>query len=105
MKARIVRRVAALSLAACLFASVARAAEPELPPAADAAKPAPQDTTRFLPRWLHLHAAAGLGWLASPDWMRKFYQAGQGYELGLETRPASSFRLRFSRRRESTSGD
>src|SRR5262249_40958987 len=40
--------------------------------------------------------AAGLGWLGSPAWMRKFYQAGQGYELGFETQPASGFRLRLN---------
>lgn len=94
MSYRIVRRIAALAcLAACLLAPrPARAAEPEN----EGAQPAAQDTTRLLPRWLHLHAAAGLGWLASPEWMRKFYQAGQGYELGLEVRPGGAFRLRLN---------
>jgi hypothetical protein len=96
MDHRIVRRLAALaSLAACLCAPrAARAAVPE--PPAEAAKPAAPDTSRFLPRWLHLHGSAGLGWLASPEWMRKFYQAGQSYEAGLETRPGATFRLRLN---------
>jgi len=96
MKQLDIRRLAALtSLAACLVSlRPARAAVPE--PAEEAAKPAVQDTSRFLPRWLHLHAAAGLGWLASPEWMRKFYQAGQGYELGLEVRPGPALRLRLN---------
>src|SRR5262249_7760149 len=64
--------------------------------APDSAKAAAPDSSRLLPRWLHAHAAAGLGWLASPAWMRKFYQAGQGYELGVETQPASGFRLRVN---------
>lgn len=93
----IVRRVATLmTLAACLCApGTARAADPETPEDI-LAKSAAKDTSRFLPRWLHLHAAAGLGWLASPEWMRKFYQAGQGYELGLETRPGGALRLRLN---------
>jgi len=96
MKQPIVRRLAALaSLAACLvWVRPARAAVPGTP--AEAAEPAVADTNRFLPRWLHLHAAAGLGWLASPEWMRKFYQAGQGYELGFEVRPGHTFRLRLN---------
>jgi hypothetical protein len=64
-------------------------------PPEGASKSAAPDTSRFLPRWLHAHASAGLGWLASPEWMRKFYQAGQSYSAGLETRPGPSFRLRL----------
>jgi len=96
MSQSFVRRLATqASLAACLLAlRPARAAVPE--PAAEAANAAVQDTSRFLPRWLHLHAAAGLGWLASPEWMRKFYQAGQSYELGFEARPSNTFRLRLN---------
>jgi hypothetical protein len=96
MRRRTIRRIAALlSLAAILCAHrAAVAAEPE---ASDStAKSASRDSSRFLPRWLHLHAAVGLGWLASPEWMRKFYQAGQGYEIGLETRPGTYFRLRLN---------
>jgi len=90
-------RVAMLvSITACLCApSPARAAEPA-PPAEAAAKQAAPDTSRFLPSWLRLHGSAGLGWLASPEWMRKFYQAGQSYDAGLETRPGSTFRLRLN---------
>ena len=98
MLIRSLRRTAALaSLAACLGAPLpARAADPE-PPVEEVAKSAaPKDTNRILPRWLHLHGAAGLGWLASPEWMRKFYQAGQGYEAGLEVRPGGAFRLRVN---------
>ena len=96
MSIRIVRSIATLAaLAAWLGASPpARAAVPE--PDDAAAKAAAPDTGRFLPRWLHAHASAGLGWLASPEWMRKFYQAGQSYEVGLETRPTASFRLRLN---------
>ena len=97
MSNRIVRRIAKLvTLAACLCApGPAHAAVPE-PPEDVVAKPAAKDSTRFLPQWLHLHASAGLGWLASPEWMRKFYQAGQSYELGLGTRPGGAFRLRLN---------
>ncbi|HXJ69122.1 MAG TPA: hypothetical protein VNM39_09455 [Verrucomicrobiae bacterium] len=96
MKQPIVHRLAALaSLAACLvWVRPARAAVPGTQ--AEAAESAVADTSRLLPHWLHLHAAAGLGWLASPEWMRKFYQAGQGYELGFEVRPSNTFRLRLN---------
>jgi hypothetical protein len=98
MRTHNVRRIVALaSLAACGCAfSPATAAPPEPPDDDVVAKAAANDTSRFLPRWLHLHGAAGLGWLASPEWMRKFYQAGQGYEAGLEIRPAASIRLRLN---------
>ena len=92
----VVRFTTLVTLAACLWApSRARGAEPE-PPAAAAAKPATADTSRFLPAWLHLHGSAGLGWLASPEWMRKFYQAGQSYDVGLEARPGATLRLRLN---------
>jgi hypothetical protein len=99
MRIHDVPRTAALAaLAACLCAArPARCEVPELPDDV-VAKAAANDTSRFLPRWLHLHGAAGLGWLASPAWMRKFYQAGQGYEAGLETRPGGAFRLRLNGR-------
>jgi hypothetical protein len=97
MSNRAVRRIATLlSLAACLCAPrLAHAAVPEEMPPPEV-KAAAKDSTRLLPNWVHLHAAAGLGWLASPEWMRKFYQAGQGYELGFEVRPAGAFRLRVN---------
>ena len=90
---RTARRIALLALlAACIAAPrIARAAVE--PPADEAAKAVAPDTSRFLPRWVHLHASAGLGWLASPEWMRKFYQAGQSYDVGFETRPGKTFRL------------
>jgi hypothetical protein len=96
MSIRIVRRIATLaSLAACLCAQApVRAAVPE--PEEGAPKPVVADSSRLLPRWLHLHGAAGLGWLASPEWMRKFYQAGQSYEVGLQVRPSGAFRLSLS---------
>ena len=96
MNRRIVRRIATLaSLVGWLGASgPARAAEHERPP--QAAKAAAPDTNRLLPRWLHVHGSAGLGWLASPDWMRKFYQAGQSYDLGLDVRPGATFKLRLA---------
>jgi hypothetical protein len=95
MKLSLVRYAALAILVALSFVPrCARAAPPE-PPAVAAAKPAAADTSRFLPNWLHLHGSAGLGWLASPEWMRKFYQAGQSYDLGLETRPGATFRVRL----------
>src|SRR5262252_8566337 len=94
MRRRTLRRIAALlSLATWLCAH--RAAAAAVPDDPDSTVKSARDSSRFLPRWLHLHAAVGLGWLASPEWMRKFYQAGQGYELGLETRPGTYFRLRL----------
>jgi hypothetical protein len=95
MKLSLARYAALAFLVALPFVPrPARAAPPE-PPAEAAAKPAAADTSRFLPNWLHLHGSAGLGWLASPEWMRKFYQAGQSYAVGLETRPGATFRLRL----------
>ena len=97
MRIHNVARTAALAaLAACLCAARPARCEVPEPPGEVVAKAAANDTSRFLPRWLHLHGAAGLGWLASPAWMRKFYQAGQGYEAGLETRPGGAFRLRLN---------
>ena len=97
MSIRIVHRIATLALlAACLTAPAVARAAPHEPPGEAAAKPAPRDTSRFLPNWLSLHGSAGLGWLASPEWMRKFYQAGQSYDAGLETRPGRTFRLRLN---------
>ena len=91
------RRIATLALLAACFAAPrsARAAVPE-PTPEETAKATARDTSRFLPRWLHLHASAGLGWLASPEWMRKFYQAGQSYDAGLEIRPGKTLRLRLN---------
>ena len=96
---RTTRRIATLALlAACIGAPrSARAAVPE--PPAEGAKPAAAatpDSSRFLPRWVSLHASAGVGWLASPEWMRKFYQAGQSYDAGFEARPGKTFRLRLN---------
>jgi hypothetical protein len=98
MSIRSFRSTATLALLAASLCAwyPARAAVPEPPGGEAAAKPAANDSTRLLPNWVHLHGAAGLGWLASPEWMRKFYQAGQGYELGLETRMGPSFRLRLN---------
>jgi hypothetical protein len=98
MSIRIIQRSTTLAvLAACLCAlHPAVAAVPEPADGEVAAKTAVSDSSRLLPNWLHLHGAAGLGWLASPEWMRKFYQAGQGYELGLEIRPGPSLRLRLN---------
>ena len=96
MMHRTTRRMVTLALlAACLAAPHPARAAPETP-AETVPKPAAQDTSRFLPRWLHLHGSAGLGWLASPEWMRKFYQAGQSYDAGLEARPGKTFRLRLN---------
>jgi hypothetical protein len=96
MRIRSVRRTVALAaLVACALAPLsARAAVPE--PERQPAKPAAVDTSRFLPRWVHLHAAIGVGWLASPPAIRQLYQAGQGYELGFEARPSSAWRLRLN---------
>jgi len=88
--------LAALSLAVLACAPhIAGAAVPE-PTPEELQKAASKDTSRFLPQWLHLHAAVGLGWLASPEWLRKFYQAGQSYELGFEVRPGSTLKLRLT---------
>jgi len=95
MTHRTVRCAAAmLLLAACALApGTARAQGSGY---GEPVKTAPRDTSRFLPDWLHLHAAIGVGWLASPIQIRQIYQAGQGYELGLEARPADAWRLRLN---------
>jgi hypothetical protein len=85
-----------LALAACLLAAPALAAVPEpesesQPPAASAS-----DSARFLPRWLHAHGSVGLGWIASPAFIRERYEVGQAYELGVEARPRSNLRVRVA---------
>jgi len=94
-----IRRTAALAaLAALVLCAIAPLpARAEQPDTYDhPAKRAAVDTSRFLPRWLHLHAGIGVGWIASPIAIRQLYQAGQGYEAGLEARPASDWRVRLT---------
>ncbi len=75
-------------------ASVVHAAVPEQSfPAQRAAVP---DTSQFLPRWLHLHAGVGYGWLSSPPNIRERYEAGQDFEFGVEARTQPRVRLRLS---------
>jgi len=96
MKAVPIRIASAFTLVFALSAGlpVARAAVPE-PPAPGLARTAP-DTSHFLPRWLHLHASGGFGWIASPTQIRQRYEPGQDFEFGLETRMRKTFRLRLN---------
>lgn len=79
--------------ALALAAVPTRAAVPEPPPPA---APAPPDTTAFLPRWLHLHAALGIGWISAPRFIRERYEAGQDFEAGFEVRLRPRLRLRLN---------
>jgi len=99
------RRIVPLAAATLALALTALALDPAraaVPEPADSAKADPAkvaatpDSSRFLPTWLHLHGAAGLGWLASPVSLRKFYQAGQSYEAGLEVQPRYALRMRLN---------
>jgi hypothetical protein len=85
---------ASFLLALGLLVPAARAAvpEPESPPSVSQVP----DTSRFLPRWLHLHASVGFGWISSPRFVRERYQGGQDFEAGLESRPRPGLRLRLS---------
>ena len=93
---RTARRIATLAFLAVCLATPRSARAAVEPPVEEAEKAVAPDTSRFLPGWVHLHASAGLGWLASPEWMRKFYQAGQSYDAGLEVRPGNTLRLRLN---------
>jgi hypothetical protein len=77
------------------FSVVARAAVPE-PPPAPAHPPDHSDTSAFLPRWVHLHASFGVGWISSPRFIRERYEAGQDFEAGFEIRPRSALRIRLN---------
>jgi hypothetical protein len=72
----------------------ARAAVPEPPP--PAVTPSAPDTSAFLPPWLHIHASFGIGFISSPEFIRKRYEAGQDFEAGLEMRPRKNVRLRLN---------
>jgi hypothetical protein len=90
-----IRAALTLVLAALAWLAPARsrAAVPEpTPPSA----PAPPDTTAFLPRWLHLHASLGVGWISSPRFIRERYEAGQDVEAGFEVRPRANLRWRLN---------
>lgn len=52
------------------------------------------DTSRFLPTWMHAFGEIGGGWMVSPDYMRRWFQSGQGFALGLTARPAHRLGLR-----------
>jgi hypothetical protein len=82
-----------LAAALALPALPTRAAVPEPPPPA---APAPPDTSAFLPRWLHLHAALGIGWISAPRFLRERYEAGQEIEAGFEARLRPRLRLRLN---------
>lgn len=92
---RLARHAPALVLSGVLAAAAipARAAVPEPPPPAS---PAPPDTTAFLPRWLHLHASFGIGWISAPRFIRERYEAGQEIEAGFEVRLRPRLRLRLN---------
>lgn len=88
--------IVVLSTLALFTASPARSAVPEPPPPSATASNAAPDTGRFLPRWLHYHASIGIGWLSSPTFLRQRYEAGQDFELGVETRMHPRLRLRLN---------
>lgn len=86
-------RLVALSIALACLPAAARGAvpEPSAPPA-----PAAPDTSQFLPRWLHVQAGVGFGWISSPVFLRQRYEAGEGFEAGLEARMRPNLRLRLN---------
>jgi hypothetical protein len=83
-----------LALTLVLLPTLARSAVPEPPMRATA--PSAPDTSQFLPRWLHLHGSAGYGWLSSPAFLRRRYEAGQDFEIGVEARMRRHLRLRLN---------
>src|SRR5262245_3854932 len=100
----------ALSAAAARTAAAAGPTVTAIPPAGAVPEPdttgdapwgygrpaATPDTSHFLPTWLHLHASVGVGWISSPPIIRQRYEAGQDYEVGLETRRRDNFRMRLN---------
>ena len=76
-----------------LAAAPARSAVPEPPPPPQA-RSGP-DTSRFLPRWLHMQASVGYGWIQGPVLIRQRYEAGQDFQLGFEARMRPNLRLRL----------
>ena len=83
---------------ACLLGAVVSAAHAQ--PAGGTPPPphakAPRDTTVFLPPWMHPWVEIGGGWLASPKYMRSFYESGQGFSAGLSARVKPRLDLRLS---------
>src|SRR5262249_30743556 len=65
-------------------------------PPAEPPKAAAPDTSHFLPPWLHLHGSIGYGWIQGPRFIRQRYEAGQDFELGLESRMRKNLRLRLN---------
>ena len=87
--------LAALVMVAGLAGTpIARAAVPEPPP--QSPKPAAHDSSQFLPRWLHMQAGVGIGWISGPVFLRQRYEGGQDFELGLEARLRPSLRLHLN---------
>lgn len=87
--------LAALATVAAVASNpLVHAAVPE--PQPSHAEPAAHDSSQFLPRWLHMQASVGLGWIAGPAFIRERYEAGQDFELGVEARPRPGVRLRLN---------
>lgn len=54
------------------------------------------DSSGVLPRWLHLNASVGAGWISAPVHIRKRYEGGWSLDGGLEARLHSRLRLRLN---------
>lgn len=64
------------------------------PPGRMPPRPAAADTSRFLPAWMHPFAELGGGWMVTPNYMRRWFQSGQGFAVGLAARPAHRLGVR-----------
>ncbi len=95
----LVRRLAALAallapLLACAPGVSAQGPPSETPPARPGRRAAAPDTAAFFPRWMHPWLELGGGWLVSPEYMRHFYDSGQGFAAGLAVTPWRRIELR-----------
>jgi hypothetical protein len=89
------RRLAAL-LAVAVLAGTSPAALAQGPPRGEHPRPLRQepDTTHVFPRWLRPYFEFGGAWMTAPDYIRKHYESGQGFGLGLEARAHDRWALR-----------
>jgi hypothetical protein len=86
--------LACVLCAAASDASAQTAGETPTPTPALARAAAPPDTTWLFPTWMHPWLEIGGGWLASPKYMRAFYESGQSFAAGIAMTPRRRLQVR-----------
>jgi hypothetical protein len=90
-------RIAARCAASALLLLIAATPLQAQPPAGAApaqASSAARDTTRFLPTWLRPWMEFGGGWMSGPTNIKRNYESGQVFGVGLEARPNPRWSVR-----------